>query len=387
MKALVIAGTNVRRMLRDRLGLLFVFVLPVVIIVVMGVAFGGQRAPRLGVAVADTGALAVELVSTIEADPIGPELRRYDTATELVGAVERGDVEIGLVVPAGYDAALRSGLRAGVEYVMPPTSYASALRPVLDDALHRQAALVKAARFAAEATATSFEEALARARDMLPRIGGVVVSARTIGEALVDPGMNGYLMGAQSQLVLFMFLTSMTAATQLIMSRQLGVSRRMLATPTPARTIVVGELLGRFGIAMIQGLFIVLMTALVFGVSWGDPLAASAIVVAFALVGTGVAMLVGTVASNADQAASLGVAVAMLLGAFGGAMVPPEVFPDVMRTLSFATPHAWAIDGLRDIVLRDANLFGVVPQLAVLAVFAAALLTLAVLLFRRAITR
>jgi ABC-2 type transport system permease protein len=258
---------------------------------------------------------------------------------------------------------------------------------VLDDALHRQAALVKAARFAAEATATSFEEALARARDMLPRIGGVVVSARTIGEALVDPGMNGYLMGAQSQLVLFMFLTSMTAATQLIMSRQLGVSRRMLATPTPARTIVVGELLGRFGIAMIQGLFIVLMTALVFGVSWGDPLAASAIVVAFALVGTGVAMLVGTVASNADQAASLGVAVAMLLGAFGGAMVPPEVFPDVMRTLSFATPHAWAIDGLRDIVLRDANLFGVVPQLAVLAVFAAALLTLAVLLFRRAITR
>ena len=110
-------------------------------------------------------------------------------------------------------------------------------------------------------------------------------------------------MGAQSQLVLFMFLTSMTAATQLIVSRQLGVSRRMFATPTGAGTIIIGETLGRFAVAMIQGLFIFVGTALVFGVEWGDPIAAGAVIVAFGLVGTGAAMLdrLGRVESRAGQ--------------------------------------------------------------------------------------
>ncbi len=76
----------------------------------------------------------------------------------------------------------------------------------------------------------------------------------------------------------------------------------------------------------------------------------------------------------------------MLLGAFGGAMVPPEVFPDIMRTVSHVTPHAWAIDALRDVALRDAGIGGILPQLAVLLGFAGVLLTLATLRFRRAIT-
>ena len=121
-------------------------------------------------------------------------------------------------------------------------------------------------------------------------------------------------------------------------------------------------------------------------VEWGNPIAAGAVIVAFGLVSTGVAMLVGSIATNAEQASSIGVGFAMLLGAFGGAMVPPEIFPDVMRTLSHVTPHAWAIDGLRAVAIRDADLVGVAPQLAVLLAFATVLLGLATVRFRRAAT-
>ena len=65
----------------------------------------------------------------------------------------------------------------------------------------------------------------------------------------------------------------------------------------------------------------------------------------------------------------------MLLGAFGGAMVPPEVFPEMMRTLSHVTPHAWAIDALasrRGRRLRTSSASA--PQLAVLLAFAGVLL-------------
>jgi ABC-2 type transport system permease protein len=137
---------------------------------------------------------------------------------------------------------------------------------------------------------------------------------------------------------------------------------------------------------MIQGLFIFVGTAFVFGVEWGDPIAASAVIVAFGLVSTGVAMLVGSIATNAEQASSMGVGFAMLLGAFGGAMVPPEIFPEIMRTVSHVTPHAWAIDGLRAVAIRDADLVGVLPEIAVLLAFAVVLLGLATVRFRKAAT-
>ncbi|HEY6057572.1 MAG TPA: ABC transporter permease, partial [Candidatus Limnocylindrales bacterium] len=113
--------------------------------------------------------------------------------------------------------------------------------------------------------------------------------------------------------------------------------------------------------------------------------AVTALIVVFGLVGTGVAMLVGSVANDADQATTLGVGVSMLLGAFGGAMVPPEVFPDIMRTISHVTPHAWAIDAFREVALRQAGIGAILPQLGVLVAMAAALLALATVRFRKAL--
>jgi ABC-2 type transport system permease protein len=386
MNALLIARANVVRMFRDRLGLVFVFALPVVIIVVMGLAFGGGGTRYLAITDADRSTLSDELVATIESDRGALEIKRFDSPAALRDAVQRNTIEMGVVIPAGYEAAIMSGGNGSLEYVYRPEVIASAVRPIIEEAVHRQNAVLKAARFAAAERGISFDQALADARRLETEIGAVTVTTSTSGEQIIETGMNGYVMGAQSQLVLWMFMTSMTAATQLIVSRQLGVTRRMFATPTSGRTILLGELLGRFAVAMIQGLFIFVGTAFVFGVEWGDPIAASAVIVAFGLVSTGVAMLVGSIATNAEQASSIGVGFAMLLGAFGGAMVPPEVFPEIMRTVSHVTPHAWAIDGLRAVAIRDADLLGVLPEVAVLLAFAIVLLGLATVRFRQAAT-
>ena len=386
MNALLIARANVTRMFRDQIGLVFTFIVPVVIIVVMGMAFGGQGVRQVGIADVDASPLSAELVASIDRTRGPIELRTFETPESLRDAVQRNTVDMGLVIPAGYEAAIRDGGTGQVEYVGRPETITSAIRPLLDDAVQSEAALFRAARYAADQRGIGFDEALADARALAPDIGAVEVTASTTGEQIIETGMNGYIMGAQSQLVLWMFITSMTAATQLIVSRQLGVSRRMFSTPTSGRTILVGELLGRFAVAMIQGLFIFVGTAFVFGVEWGDPIAASAVIVAFGLVSTGVAMLVGSIATNAEQASSMGVGFAMLLGAFGGAMVPPEVFPEIMRTVSHVTPHAWAIDGLRAVAIRDADLIGVLPQIGVLLAFAVVLLGLATVRFRQAAT-
>ena len=387
MNVLTIATVNVRRLLRDRTSLFFVFVLPIVLIVVLGTMYGGRTAPRMGIVAADSGALGAELVDAIRNGSLKLELKEPATVEALRAGVEDGTLEIGVIIPAGYDTTLRGGGVAEVVILGQPQAAVSALREAVDAAIAGQAAAVGAARLAASRDGIPFDEALAVARSVQGDMAGVTVAVERLGEGIFPSTTGAFAPGAQSQLVLFMFLTSMTAATQLILTRQLGVSRRMVASPVRISTILVGETLGRFGVAMVQGLFIVLLSAVAFGVSWGDPLAAGTLVVLFALVGTGAAMVVGVFASNPDQASSLGVMAGMLLGALGGAMVPLEIFPEPAHTLAYLTPHAWAIQGLREVGLRSGTIGDVLAELGVLLLYGLALMALGTWQFRRILTR
>lgn len=385
MSALVIARTNVVRLLRDRTGLFFILLLPVILMLVLGIQFGGRSAPRVGIVAVDAGPLGSELAGRIGTGTVKLERRILDSEAAVRDGVERGTLEIGVVIPPGYDATLRGEGTATVVVVGRPSSATSAVRAAVEAAVADQSARVRAARFAVSEGAAGFDAGLAAADRAAPTLPGVAVTVDSIGETLFPESLGRFSLGAQSQLVLFMFLTSMTAATQLIITRQLGISRRMLATPTPVPTIILGETLGRFGVAMLQGLFILLFSAVAFGVGWGDPLAAGALVVAFALVGSGGAMLVGTLSGNADQAGAFGVFAGMALGALGGAMVPIEIFPETMRQLAHLTPHAWALDGFREVAVRGGGLLDILPELGVLLGMAVALLGVSVWRFRRAL--
>lgn len=378
MKVLAIAWANLVRLQRDRLGLFFIVLLPIILVLVLGLQFGSSFSPRIAVHASDPGELGEELIAGFgEMEPEAWDVVRLDAEAEVREAVERGSVDAGLVLPDGYDARLRAGEEVEVAYVGPEGTVAVALETAIGAEVARQAARVAAARLAASELDSTVADQLPVVAEVEAGLPALSVATRTAGSETFPRSLLGFALGAQSQLVLFVFLTSLTGATQLILTRTLGVSRRMLSTPTSTGAIVAGEALGRFGVAMFQALIIVAASAIAFGVAWGDPAGAAAVVIAFSLVGAGAAMLVGAVASNAEQASALGVVGGLVLGAIGGCMVPPEVFPETMRTISRATPHAWALDGLRALAVHDATLAGVLPQVGVLLAFAMVLLGLA----------
>jgi hypothetical protein len=113
--------------------------------------------------------------------------------------------------------------------------------------------------------------------------------------------------------------------------------------------------------------------------------AALLLVTVFALVGTGVGMLLGAVLGNAEQATSIGPPVGIALGMLGGCMWPLAIVPEPMRVVGHLFPQAWAMDAFIALIAKDAGLTGITRQLAVLAAFAAALLVLATWRLRKAL--
>jgi ABC-2 type transport system permease protein len=382
-RALTIARANLVRLMRDRLGLFFILVLPMIIILVTGLQFGGGFEPRIGVASVDGGELADDLVAELDRPW---QVESYTDPETLARDVEDGRIALGVALPDRYTDRLLAGETVEVTYHAAPNDVAIGRRSTVAAAIADQASVARAARFAAAETGVTIEEAFAVADAASGALPEIEVEVATVGESVFPPQLAGFALGAQGQLVLFIFLTSLTGASQLILSRTLGVSRRMLSTSTPLPTILIGEALGRFAVALFQGLFIVAATAIAFGVVWGDPVGAGALVVAFSLVSAGVAMLIGAISTNAEQASSIGVFAGLGIAALGGSMIPPEIFPPIMDTISRFIPHRLALDGFRELI-AGGGLATILPHLGVLLGAAAVILALATWRLRASLTR
>jgi len=384
MKALAITHVNLLRLSRDRTALFFTFLLPLILILMLGLLFGGNTSSRIGVLVADEGPLGDDLLRRLSADP-DLDVRSYNSREAVESAAERQRIVAGVIVPADYSSRAAVGGPANVMFVSEDNLYAPAIRAAISAAQAGQAVEVEAALAAASATGLPFETAYDAAVAAAARLESTPVSVSDASGEDTRPWEPFGLVAAQ-ELLLNVFLVSLLAASQLMLTRQLGISRRMLSTPTSAATILAGEGFGRFAIALGQSIFIVFATALLFDVRWGNPVAAGAVILGFSLVASGIALLIGTIAESEAQATAMSLGAGLILAAVGGCMQPLETFPPVMRTVAHVTPHAWALDALTTVIRSDGGLGDIAVELAVLGGLAIVLLSAATYRLRRSIT-
>lgn len=109
-------------------------------------------------------------------------------------------------------------------------------------------------------------------------------------------------------------------------------------------------------------------------------------ILAFCLVATGAAVVLGSLVDNEGQAAPLALLLGLGLAALGGSMAPLEVFPSTAQTIAHITPHAWANDAFSKLLKHGGDLVTVLPQIGVLLAFAAAAIAVAAWQLRRTLT-
>ena len=376
MKAFTIAGVNLRRLFRYRPNIFFVIIFPMLLVLLLGVTFGSGFKPVIGIVAEDTSDFGANLIAALETDDrLG--LRFLDDEDDAVTGVSRGTVQAGLVIPVGIDDTVAGGGQASLRFYSRQGSVGAQLRSVVTAAIADQNVLVRAARFVEDETAAAPEQAMHQAALAAALVPPLEVVVHNVGENVIPQDLGTFDLGASTQLLLFVFLTSLTGSVALIETRQLGISRRMLSTPTPVWTIILGEALGRVGVALAQGVIIMLGAAVVFGVNWGDPAGAALVLLLFAMTGAGAGMLLGSTLTTEQQAIPVSLLLGLGLAALGGSMVPLDIFPETMRTIAHFTPHAWGNDAFADLVRRNGSVADILPELGILAAFAAVLLGLA----------
>jgi ABC-2 type transport system permease protein len=371
-----------RGLIRDRTALFFMVVLPVAIIVIIGATFGGVQRLDVGVLQTGHGPVARAIVAELRAAD-GIRVRAYTDLQSMRSAVRRGAVAAGIVVSGEVDTRATGDGVVRVPFVSNSGSSLSfPARNVVDDALGRVGAQVAAARFVVAHAGTPFPSALATAGRLQERAPGVTVATEDVGSGRVR-SLSRFSLTAPQNLVLFVFISAAASGAALVRMRKSGVLRRALASPVGSGMVVTGVGLGWLAIALLQSLVIVGIGALVFGVDWGDPLAATVLVVVYALVGSGAGLLVGTLGKSEDRVSAIAPVTGIVLGALGGCMVPLEIFPPTMRTIAHVVPQFWAITAWQRLVFDGVGLTGVLGPVVVLGAFAVVFLGFATWVLRR----
>lgn len=331
---------------RDRTSFFFMLVLPIAIIVIIGASFGGPTTVEIGVV--NEGPRADEVSAALAAQD-DVEVERLSLEQARAG-IRRFDLEAAVVVNSDGTYGLLTNEASG-------------------------------GGFAARST---IQRVLDRLESGVAADAPIGITVQSVGEARFASQGSFALTSAQN-VVLFTFITSLTAAVLLVRARENGVLRRALTAPVSAMSIVVGIGVGWVVLALVQTAIIIAVGALGFGVDWGDPLAATVLVVTFALVGAGAGLLLGSALDSENTAGAASAPVALVLAAIGGCMVPVEVFPDSIRTVSKATPHYWALESWKELMFDGAGLGNIAPQLGVLIGFAVVLLAASSVVLRRSL--
>jgi len=165
--------------------------------------------------------------------------------------------------------------------------------------------------------------------------------------------------------------------------RRQGTFRRLLVAPLGRGAMLAGKLLPYFLINLLQAVVMLGAASLIFGMDLGHSLAGLLLVaLAAAAAASGLGVLVSAFARTEAQIGGLTTLLLLTLSAIGGCFVPRVVMPDWLRSFGLVSPHAWALDGLQDLLVRGYGLVDILPRVGGLLGFAAVFFIIGVWRFR-----
>ena len=176
--------------------------------------------------------------------------------------------------------------------------------------------------------------------------------------------------------VFAMFFIIIPLTGNIIKEREDGSTLRLKLMPGSYLTVLFSKIGVYLVVCMIQ-FFLMLMVGMIFLPFLGlpalelgsHPVALILLALSVALAATGYGVLLGTIATSHEQAASFGSVSVIILAAIGGIWVPVYMMPSIMQKLSVISPLNWGMDGFYDLFLRGADLWKIAPQASYLVLF------------------
>jgi ABC-2 type transport system permease protein len=367
VRLLAVARKEVIQLRRDPRSLILAFALPVLLLVLFGYAITWDvNEIALAVVDFDHSQASRDLVQSFVASGYFVVKADVERTSDIEALLERGDVRIGLVIPAGFARALARGDGAAVQ-ALADGSDANTAGIALG---YAQAAVqTYSMRILLQGQALSFP--------LSPR-SRIWYNEDLSSRNMIVPGLVAVIM-----MIIAAMLTSLTISREW----ERGTMEQLAATPVSRLEVVLGKLLPYLGIGLIDVAVIAALGMLLFDVPLrGSPVLLMVLSTAFLLGSLGMGLVISAVAKSQLLATQMAM-ITTFLPAFllSGFMFAIDVMPLPLQAISYLIPARYFLVVTRGIFLKGVGVEVLFVQGLLMIAFAAVGLFAAVRVFKKEI--
>ncbi|HNK29254.1 MAG TPA: ABC transporter permease [Ferruginibacter sp.] len=416
-KLLATVKKEVLLLLRDKVGLSILFIMPMVLIFVMTLvqdsAFKTMNEKGIPVVFIDNDkdSLGIQIERGLKAndlcylsDSIDGKPASVETAQK---AVQEGKFLVGIVIPKGATEAIRKNVTELVNQTLNGEDSAkhksagttdSVEITILIDPVAKKSFLISMTsnlrEFISEVkTKIMFQTFSEQVAEIIPDKQNAPTNSyqksqiirykelyASKSEDKIVP--NAVQHNVPAWTIFAMFFIAIPLSSSILKEKNEGSVFRLHTMPTPYLLLVNGKIIVYVIVCLIQ--FVLMLSvgqiflpmlglpALVLGNSIAGIMLLTG---ATAFAATGYGVMVGTLASTEHQAAIMGSLSILLLSALGGIWVPSYVMPEVMRNISAWSPLNWSLEGFYKLFLRGGHVSDVLGETLKLLLFFLATMT------------
>jgi ABC-2 type transport system permease protein len=154
--------------------------------------------------------------------------------------------------------------------------------------------------------------------------------------------------------VMFVFFLINIMARSFIAERELGTLRRLQLAPIAPLSVLVGKTLPFYIASVVQTSLLFLSGRVLFNMPWGpEPIYLIPVIFATSAAATSLGLMLAAWVRTDQQVSAFGTTLVLILGGISGCFIPRAWLPDTMKTLSLATPHAWALRAFDEVLTSE----------------------------------
>jgi len=358
-------------MLRDPRTLVFVFMMPILQLVMLGYV-NNTDFTNIPTAVAnqDGGPASRSLLDAFH----GTGYFTYDymaySQSEVNNLIAAGKAKVGIVIPSGYGHDISSGAQADVLVLLDGSdpTIASAALSAVQLAGQAQGTTVRAQNLSLNGRSSGAGDPI----DVRTR---VLYNPDLLSSYNIVPGLIA--------IILFQTATSLTALA-IVRERERGTIEQLIVTPIRSWELILAKMVPYVIVSFVDTLLILLVGVVLFGVPIrGSLLLLLALTGLYLLPTLGYGLVISTVAQTQQQAQLMIMPVIMPAFMLSGYIFPISSLPTVLQWAGALLPTTYFIYVMRAVVIKGVGLSLIMPQTIALAIFGVAMLALAAWRFRK----
>ncbi len=413
-KILTIGWKDLIVIFRDRAALILILGAPFVLTMGMGMVTGSFSDNDNGTGLADIpvviinedqGELGEELVTLLESEELA-DLLEPQTAVSISEArrqVEDDEIAALVIIPTGFSAGIFPDQQSGqIQEAAPVEIYTNPARPISSSVVQ---SIIDGFVNQVETGVTAVNVSITQliSNGLIPADpASIGAASQEIAEQLFE-GSSGQITSpitlvrnskvetpeennamayfAPGMALLFLMYTVTLGGRSFLAERDEGTLPRLLVSPTSNAQVLGGKVLGILLTGIVQVGILILASSLIFGLTWGNPLGISLLIITTAMAATGWGLLLASFAKTTSQITSSGTTVMLIFGILGGSFIPVPDF-GIINWASKITPHVWALDGFTTLS-QGGSVLNIATSLLALLIMAAILFGIATVTFRR----